>query len=189
MGGQTSLADDLNAANRPPKLAALVENALIGANISREGWEAKVGRPPMGETELTLENLMELLGRQGAIVAELAVFEPTRRELRDRLRGATKRLPAFLEGRVCGTTMSPRSFLCSIAGLLALHREAIERVMDDQVERSDVVDEILAEGPIPAPDDDAGITALAGQVNTAICAHSEALLVIALDLDRRLERY
>ena len=164
-------------------MEATVRRTLFGANISREGWEAlwDGDAPPISDMQLELENIFELVRRQGRIVAELAHSERTRDELNTTLASAVERLPLWLTSRVYGPSVAtPQAIVRDFAELLRAHRGAILRVTREQAADTQEIEGLLAETPVPERDDDDLSAAAVGDV---IAAHSDALLLLAIDFD------
>jgi hypothetical protein len=173
----------------PQSVEALVLQSLTGAIKSREGWEAqrREDEPPMSDLEVFLENMIEEVRRQGVVLAQIAVVPETRAELKERMPDAVDRIPAWMDARVYGPLlMTPGLFIRGIAQLLGEHREAIERVVAEQVLEPEPIEEMLAEAPVPEgseEEEDREVTVGVGQ---AMTAHVQAIVDIAHDLDNRL---
>ena len=163
-------------------MEAAVRRSLFGAEISREGWEAhwEGDPPPISDAHLEFENLFERIRRQGRLVAELARSEQIRKDLQTSLSAAIDRLPTWLNARVYGPTVtSPDAIVRDFAELVGAHREAILRVAREQVADPREIESLLADAQVPARDDDD----LATAVGRVVGAHSEALILIAIDFD------
>jgi len=178
------MADDM-----PQNVEMLVLQSLTGAIKSREGWEAQreEDEPPMTDLEVFLENTVEEVRRHGVVLAHIAVVPETRAELQARMPGAVNRIPAWLDARVYGPPlMTPGLFIRGIAQLMGEHREAIERVVAEQVQDSEPILEMLAEAPVPEGVEEEEDSAVTTGVSQAMAAHVQALADIAHDLDDRL---
>jgi len=172
--------------SRPRDMETLVRQTLTGAVKSREGWEAqrKEDAPPLSDVEITLENVIEEVRRHGLIVSQLAVRPETRAELQASLPGAIERIPAWMDARVFGPPlMTPGLFVRGLAQLLAVHREAIERVVEDQVTDRGAIEELLAAAPVPGGGDGESDKEVTEGIGLAMPAHAQALIHIAMDLD------
>jgi hypothetical protein len=182
--GEAWMTDEL-----PQSLEKLVLQSLTGAIKSREGWEAqrKDDEPPMSDLQVLLENIVAEVRRHGVILAELAVVPETRAELKAKMPDAVDRIPAWMEMRVFGTPlMTPALFGRGIAQLMGEHREAIERVVAEQVLEPEPIEEMLAEAPVPAGEEEEEEGEVIAGVGQALIAHVKALAEIAHDLDMRM---
>lgn len=166
-------------------LESRVLNTLIGAFKSREvmeaGWPADA--PPLDDDRLMLNNWAALAHRQGSVPAHLAIVAPTRADLMARMPGVVDRAPAWLDARLQGEPMTWRIFMTGLAQIAAVHREAIERVVSEQVSDIEPIEEALAEAPIPAATPAEDRSALMRGVIEALFAHTKALAGIAHDLE------
>src|SRR4051794_35919099 len=120
----------------PQSLETRVIDAIRGAFKSREVWDAErpVGAPPMTDDQTMLQNWASLVSRQGSILAHLSVVPSTRAELMAVMPEMVNRAPAWLDAHVQGEDeMTLKLFMRGIAQTMAKHREAIERVVSEQV--------------------------------------------------------
>jgi hypothetical protein len=86
------------------------------------------------------------------------------------------RVPARLEAKVNGPPlMTIRLFIRGLAELMSEHRQAIERVVAEQVREPQPIEALLAAAPLPAGSDDESDGELMGAIGAAIGAHLEAL--------------
>lgn len=178
------MADEL-----PQSMEKLVLRSLTGAIKSREGWEAqrKDDEPPMSDLQVLLENVVAEVRRHGVILAQLAVVPETRAELSERMPGAVDRIPAWMEARIYGPPlMTPGLFARGVAQLMGEHREAIERVVAEQVLEPEPIEEMLAEAPVPEGEEGEEDSEVIAGVGRAMTAHMQALADIAHDLDVRV---
>jgi hypothetical protein len=160
----------------------LVRQTLIGAYVSRDVWEARWdGEPPeISDAQLSFENFFELIRRQGLLTAQLAFFERTREELSTSLPNAIHRMPVRLRMSVHGhAKTSPEELFRDIAELLGVHRKAILRVIEEQVDEGEEIKDLLEEAQVPDRDDDDPVPS----VGRVVLAHSRALILIAADID------
>jgi hypothetical protein len=167
----------------------VVVKSIAGAARSREVWEEERGEdePPMSDLQIFIENTTEVVRRHGVVIAQLAMVPGTRAELQASMPDAVKRIPAWLEARVCGPPlMTPELFVRGIAQLMAEHRVAIERVVAEQVLEPEPIEESLALAPLPAGGADEPNGETIAAVGQAMGAHLDALMAIARDLDQRL---
>jgi hypothetical protein len=160
----------------------------MGADISREGWEALwdgEGEPPnISDARLEIENIFERLRIHGRLVAELARNPEAAEELRISMPQAIDRLPTWLTARVHGPTqMDAAALVRDFAELVRAHRDAIVRVVAEQVADEREIQAILEQAPVPDLDVDNLVEAV-GRVSGA---HSQALILIARDTDAWLE--
>lgn len=167
----------------------IVATAIGGAPKSREGLEAERGedQPPMSDQEVFLENMTEIVRRQGVVIAQLAIAPDTRAELQASMPDAVNRIPAWLEAKVYGPpVMTIRLFIRGLSQLLGEHRIAIERVVAEQVRDPEPIQVSLDEAALPAGDDDESNSELIAAFGKALHVHLEALIDIARDLDERM---
>ncbi len=184
------MANELPQDNELPTcMEAVVLEALKGGRRTREEWEAlrKEDEPPMSDFDVVLENMIGEVERHGQILAQLSVVPETRAHLKERAEGAVDRIPAWMEASVYGPPlMTPRLFVCGLAQMLAEQREGFERVIGEQVVEAEPLEEVLAEAPVPKGDDEEADSEITSGVGRAMTAHTQALLDIAHDLDKRL---
>lgn len=160
----------------------LVRQTLTGAYVSRDVWEARwEGEvPQISDAQLDFENFFELIRRQGLLTAQLAFLEQTREELSTTLPDAIQRMPVRLQMSVHGQARtSPQELLRDIAELLGVHRAALLRVVDEQVDEQEAVQDLLERAPVPDREDEDPAPA----VGLIVLAHSKALVMIAADID------
>gem|GEM_PF-3755618 len=160
----------------------LVRQTLTGAYVSRDVWEARwEGDPPqISDAQLEFENFFELIRRQGLLTAQLAFLEQTREELSASLPDAIQRMPVRLQMSVHGhAKTSPEELFRDIAELLSVHRRAIVRVVEEQVDEQAPIEDLLEDAPVPDREDD-DAAPLVGRI---VLAHSRALILIAADID------
>jgi hypothetical protein len=97
--------------------------------------------------------------------------------------GMVDRAPAWLDARLQGKPMTWRVFFTGLAQTAAVHREAIELVAAEQLSDPEMIDETLAEAPVPTATPDEDRSALMSGVVHALLAHTKALADIAYDLE------
>jgi hypothetical protein len=161
-----------------------VRRALTGADISREGWEAlwqgEGDPPPISDAQLEIENIFERLRVQGRLIAELARNEETADDLRRALPQAIERLPTWLTARVHGPPpIDAQALVRDFAELVGVHREALLRVVREQVAEPAEIEAVLESAPVPGADEDD----LAEAVGRVSGAHSRVLLLLGRDFD------
>ncbi len=160
----------------------------MGADISREGWEALwdgEGEPPnISDARLEIDNIFERLRIHGRLVAELARNPEAAEELRISMPQAIDRLLTWLTAKVYGLTeMDAAALVRDFAELVRAHRDAIVRVVREQVADEREIQAILEQAPVPGPDADN----LAEAIGRVSVAHSQVLILIARDTDAWLE--
>lgn len=167
----------------------MVRRTLAGADILREGWEALWqgdGPPPViNDAQLEIENIFERLRRHGRLIAELARDSNTTEELRREMQQAIDRLPIWLTATVHGPQpFDANDLIRDFAELVGVHREALLRVIQEQVEDPTEIEAILKEAPVPDPN----LSDLAEALGRASGAHSEALVLLGRDFDEWVGR-
>lgn len=182
--------DELPQDNELPNcMEAIVLEALKSGRRSREDWEAlrTEDQPPLSDFEVILESMIGEVERHGKILAQLAVVPSTRARLKESTQGAVDRIPAWMDASVYGPPlMTPRLFMRGLAQLLAEQREGFEAVIDDQVVEAEPLEQVLAESPVPEGTDGESDREINRGVGHAMTAHTQALLDIAHDLDKRM---
>lgn len=173
-----------------PNLGSIVIDHIRGAFKSREVLEAEwpPNAPPLDDDRILLNNCAALVQRQGSMLAHLAVMPPTRADLLATMPGMVDRTPAWLEARVRSRPMTWRVFFTGLAQVASVHREAIERVIAEQVDDSAPIEEALDRAPVPPAGQDEDRSALMSGVVHALQAHTEALVEIANDLELKVIR-
>jgi hypothetical protein len=173
--------------NEPPlSMEMVVADALCVAPKSREVWEAQLDEdtPPLSDDAVLLENMIAMVNRHGTLIAQLAIVPDTRAALQVSMPDAVKRIPAWMEARIDGPAlMTTRLFIRGLAQLLGVHRQAIERVTAEQVDKPQPIEEWLASAPLPTGDEDESDSEMIAAVGQATVAHAEALVEIARDFD------
>jgi hypothetical protein len=174
-----------------PNLEMMVLRTIQGSFRSRELLEAEWpdDAPPLDDGRVLLHNWVTMVNRQGTMLAHLALIPSTKADLLNRMPGMVNRAPAWLEARVNGEPMTWRLFLTGLAQTAAEHREAIERVMDEQMAEPEETELALAEAPIPTDRLHGDRDALMKAVSAALIAHTKALVDIAHDLEMQLRRW
>src|SRR6476646_701528 len=155
---------------------------IRGAFKSREVLEAErpEGVPPFDDDRAMLQNWGSLVDRQGTILAKLSVVPSTRAELMENMPGMLNRAPAWMDAHLQGQeAMTLELFMRGIAQTMAKQREAIERVVDEQVADPESIEEALAEAPVPAASEDEDRSDLMSGVGAVMGAHMKALVDIA----------
>lgn len=184
------MADELPQENEPPTcMEAIVLEALEKGRRTREEWEElrKEDEPPMSDVDVTLESMVGEVERHGKILAQIAVVPETRARLKERAEGAVDRIPAWMDASIYGPPlMTPRLFMRGLAELLAEQREGFETVIDEQVIEAEPLERLLDESPVPKGGDDESDSEITKGVGHAMTAHTQALLDIAHDLDKRM---
>jgi hypothetical protein len=173
----------------PQNLELRVLELIKGAFRSREVLEAERPNdaPPVDDDRAMLQNLTEAMERQGMILAHLSIVPSTRAELMTRLPGMANRVPVWLDAHLEGNRpMTWRLFMQGLAQIQSEHREAIERVVAEQVEEAGEIEEALTEAPVPAGTPGEVRRDLMSGVFRAMTAHTKALVDIAYDLETQL---
>jgi hypothetical protein len=175
----------------PENLEMWVLAMIKGAFKSQEVLEAErpAHMPPYDEDRALLQNWTTVVHRQGVVLAHLSVIPPTRAELMKRMPDMVDRAPAWLDAHVDGEQpMTWELFMRGIAQIMTEHREAIERVVEEQVVDPESIEEALVEAPVPAGAGDEERSDLIAGVARAMTAHTKALVDIAYDLETRFGR-
>jgi hypothetical protein len=172
-----------------PSMEAAVVQAISLAPKSPEVWdeERDDDQPPISELEAFLENMTAIVKRHGVVIAHLAVVPETQKELLATMPDAVERIPAWLEAEENGPAlMTPRLFVRGMAQLMGEQREAISRVVADQVLEPRPIEASLAAAPLPAGTEDEDNGEMIAALSEAIGAHMNALVEIARDLDEQM---
>lgn len=175
----------------PQSLDLQVLQMIRGALKSREVWNAERpdGVPPYSDDQAMLQNWASVVSRQGSILANLSVVPSTRAELMASMPGMVNRAPAWLDAHLQGRQeMTLELFMQGIAQTLARHRDAMERVVSEQVANPESIEETLAEAPIPTGAKGEDRSDLISGVGCAMSAHMKALVDIAYDLEIQVGR-
>jgi hypothetical protein len=175
---------------RKPEYEATILRSLSAAMNFREGHEAErePGDPPPGEPSTTFNGMANFLHLQGMLIACLALEEDTASELLSKSAHAAQRVPAWMEMWVYGPSDSSiRMFALGCAQLLAEQREALERILADQVEEPEAVEEALTEWPIPTGEEGESTEELFSRFAKAFHANFQATIAVARDLDEWAE--
>lgn len=184
------MANELPQDDEQPRcMEAVVLEALQKGGRTREEWEAlrREDEPPMSDLDVFLENMLGEVERHGKILAQIAVVPETRARLRESAEGAVDRVPAWMDAAIYGSPlMTPRLFVRGLSQLLAEQREGLETVIEDQVVEAEPLERALDESPVPEGNDDESDSEITRGVGHAITAHTQALLDIAHDLDKRM---
>ncbi len=178
------------APEMPECLEKHVFDTIRGAFKSREVLEAErpAHVPPYDDDRVLLQNWTTLVDRQGRLVAQLSVVPSTKAELVKRMPNLVNLSPAWVEARVHAKPMTWELFMRGLAQTVAEQREAIERVVAEQVPDPGEIEEALAEAPVPAGTEDEERSALMSGVAMALTAHTKALSDIAYHLETQLGR-
>jgi hypothetical protein len=185
------LDDDLlfDEEEPPTSVEMAVLRALKMGLLARQIWEAErdEGEPPPPEGQIVLQSSIAFLRCQAAIIANLAVVPETRAELKAKMPDTVEYVPMWMEARVFGVeTMTSRLYACGMCHVLRQHREAIERIIEEQVSEPEPLEEMLEEAPIPPATDDEGGSEILSGGTEAVNAHMKVLVDIAHDLDKML---
>jgi hypothetical protein len=175
---------------RTPGYEMAILRSLDGATRFRERYEErkKPGDPPMDDTAVTFNGLANFLHMQGLLIAHLALEPETSSELVASAVRAADQVPAWMDLRVFGASEAPeRLFALGCAQLLAEQRAALERIIDEQVEDPERIEESLAESPIPTGSQGESAEEIFICFGLAFQANFQATLAIARDLDEWLE--
>lgn len=166
-------------------LESVVLNMVFGAFKSREVWEAEwpADAPPLDDDRVLINNWAALVQRQGWLLPRLTVIGPTRADLMEMTPGTVDRTPAWLDARLRGEPITWRILMTALAQVATVHREALERVVAEQVSDPEPIEVSLAEAPIPAASPSEDRSELMRAVLEALFAHTKALAAIAYDLE------
>ena len=188
--GELSVRFGSRMFEEPKSLEMFVLAHIRGAFKSREVLEAEWPEDglPLDDDRVFLSNWASMVNRQGVALAQLSAVPSTKAELVDSLPGGVDRSPAWIKARVHGEAMTWRLFFTGLAQTVAVHRDAIERVIDEQVSDPEPTHDVLAEAPVPAAKADEERSALMSGVIRALTAHTEALADIAYDLEMTARR-
>jgi len=165
---------------------------IRGAFKSREVLEAErpEGVPPFDDDRAMLQNWGSLVDRQGTILAKLSVVAASFEKLMENMPGMLNRAPAWMDAHLQGQeAMTLELFMRGIAQTMAKQREAIERVVDEQVADPESIEEALAEAPVPAASEDEDRSDLMSGVGAVMGAHMKALVDIAYDLETQVGKF
>lgn len=99
------------------------------------------------------------------------------------------RTPAWLDAHIQGRAMTLEIFIQGLAETATEHREAIERVVTEQVSDPEPIEEGLAEAPVPAGAEEEDQDDFMSGVVAALSAHTKALVDIAYDLEVKFGRF
>ena len=109
------------------------------------------------------------------LLAHLAVIPSTRAELMTAMPDMISRALAWLDAQLEGCEeMNLKLFMRGLAQTMAKHREAIERVVAEQVIDPEPIEETLAEAPVPAATEEEARSDLISGVGSAMTAHASA---------------
>ncbi|MGE5283137.1 MAG: hypothetical protein ACM3N0_12625 [Chloroflexota bacterium] len=172
-------------------MEAIVLRVLQQPDLLPEEWEKLRGadEPPPSELELFIENTLDRVERQGAMLAQLAVRPATRNRLQESANSALERVPAWMEAAIFGPPrMTPRLFVRGLAQVLAEQRQGVELLLREQVADPEPLDAMLAAAPVPEGGEEETEAELARGVGAAMTAHVQTMLGIARDLDERFRR-
>jgi hypothetical protein len=175
---------------RKPGYEATILRSLKGAMNFRERYERErePGDPPPGEPALTFNGMANFLHLQGMLIACLALESDTSSELLSKSAQAAQRVPAWMEMWVYGPSESSmHMFALGCAQLLVGQREALERIVEEQVEEPEPIEEALSECPIPTGEEGESTEELCARTAQAFRANFQATIAIARDLDEWLE--
>lgn len=166
-------------------LESVVLNMVFGAFKSREVWEAEwpADAPPLDDDRVLLNNWAALVQRQGWLLPRLTVIGPTRTDLMEMTPRTVDQTPAWLDARLQGEPITWRILMTALAQVATVHRDAIERVVSEQVSDPEPIEEALAEAPVPAAPPEEDRSELMRAVVEALFAHTKALAGIAYDLE------
>lgn len=173
-------------AEKWPNIEMRVIETIKGAYKSREEWEAAYpDSGPLADDLVMVQNLASAVNRQGVVLAHLAMAPRTRAELMMEMEGLVDRAPAWLDAHFRGQrVMTLQLFLHGIAQTQAKQRAAIERVVAEQVEDPEAIEETLAEAPVPSGTEEQSV--LIRGVGDVMGAHLKALVDLAHDLEVQL---
>jgi hypothetical protein len=175
-----------------PGLQGWVFAMTKGAFKSSELLEAERPEdvPPYSDDLVLLQNWGTLVNRQGKILAHLSVVPATRAELKETMPGLLNRSPALLDAHLQGKPlMSWDLFFRGVAQTVTVHRREIERVVAEQVDDPEEIEEVLANAPVPAGTEEEDRSDLMSAVSWAMTAHLKALVDIAYHLERQFGRF
>lgn len=174
----------------PQNLEMYVLHMIKGAFKSREVLEAEwPEHAPLDDGRVLLQNWTSLVHRQGSLLALLSVTPSTRAGLEARMPKMVNRTPAWMDAHIQGRAMTLEIFMQGLAETATEHREAIERVVAEQVSDPEPIEEVLAEAPVPAGTEGEDRSDLMSGVVTALSAHTKALVDIAYDLEVKFGRF
>lgn len=144
--------------------------------------------PPLSDVFLALNSLANVVWLLDLVIAYMAKGEDTRAELIEASEHAAKRVPAWMEMRVFGPGDEPEhKFILGLTQLLADQRATIERLVDEQVEDPEPIARWLAEGSLPCEMEGDDTEKLLMAAGLAMQANVHSALVIARELDDRVE--
>lgn len=175
--------------------AASMEEAVLNATVgglkrlleTEELRSADDAEQPEGHGT-TFQESLSFYHFQGLLISQLALDLDLRRELGRKMAGVVGRVPAWMEARVYGVEIiSARLLALGTAQLMAEHRSAIERIIDDQLEDSESIEAILRESPVPPGASDETSRDIFRALSGVFHAHLQAMVAIARDIDEREE--
>lgn len=171
----------------PEGLEKHVFDTIRGAFKSRELLEAErpAHAPPYTDDGVIFQNWTTLVERQGVLLAELSVMPATKADLMERMPGLVALAPAWVKAEVHDEPMTMEQFALGLAQTVTEHREAIERVVAEQVIDPTSIDKALAKAPLPLDRSEESGSDLLRKVADVLTAHLKALADIAYDLETR----
>ena len=177
-------------AGLPDGLEKHVLDTIMGAFKSRELLEAErpAHLPPYDDDRVMLENWTSVVDRQGRLLALLSVAPDTKVELMERMPNLVNLSPAWVDAQVHAKPMTWKLLMRGLAQTATEQRDAIERVVAEQVAEPEEIEDILSAAPVPAGTEEEDRSALMSGVVDALSAHTKALVDIAYDLERQLGR-
>ncbi len=144
--------------------------------------------PPLSKVFLALNSLANVAWLLDLAIAYMAKDEDVRAELIEASRHAAERVPAWLDMRVYGPGDEPEhKFVLGLTQLLADQRATIERIVDEQVENPEPIARCLAKGSVPCTAEGDDTEQLLMAAGLAMEANFQSALVMARELDDRVE--
>ncbi len=144
--------------------------------------------PPLSDVFLALNSLANVVWLLDLVIAYMAQSEDTRVELIKTSKHAAERVPAWMEMRVFGPGDKPEhKFVLGLTQLLADQRATIERLVDEQVENPEPIARCLAEGSLPCRAEGDATEKLLMTAGLAMEANLQSALIIAREIDDRVE--
>lgn len=152
------------------------------------------GRPPeepsSAESKAIFEAWGTIVQSQGMILARISLMPWTRSELKSDMSGIVGRAPAWLDAHYRGErAMTLELFAHGIAQTMATQRAAFEQVLAEQVSEPALLQRLLAGAPIPTDPEEMPRSALLAALANAMTAHTEALVGIAADFDKKVRHH
>ena len=179
---------------KPPSSLEEVVLKAIGRALGKlmeSSVEPMEGDPQLDRGRTVLNDSISFHHHQGLLIAQLALDPDLRSEITRKMVHVVGRVPAWMEARVYGVeTMSSRLFALGTVQLMAEHRMALERIVDDQIESPKSIDEIeaiLAESPVPLGADGETAEELFDAIGDVFNAHIQTMVAIARDFDEWME--